>query len=85
MPGLELEPVEFELRPGDVLVFYTDGITDARDADERFGEARLRAVLEAARGGTAEAIADAVDSAVRRHQPHQPKDDRAVMVLRVAE
>ena len=82
---LQLEVVPFDLEPGDTLVFYTDGVTDARGDGERFGEDRLRAVLEAARAGTAEDIAEAVDEAIRRHQPDRPKDDRAVMVLQVAD
>jgi hypothetical protein len=83
VPGLALDAVSFELRPGDVLVYYTDGITDARGDGERFGDERLWATLEQARHGDAEAIADAVDGAVRAHQPDRPKDDRAVMVLKV--
>ncbi len=83
VPGLTLEPVSLELDPGDTLVFYTDGITDARGDGERFGEERLRATLEEAREAGAEEIAQAVDDAVRRHQPDRPKDDRAIMVLRV--
>jgi len=85
VPHLELEPVAFDLEPGDALVFYTDGITDARDEGERFGDERLWAALEEARRGSADDIAEAVDEAVRRHQPHSPKDDRAVMVLKVAD
>jgi PAS domain S-box-containing protein len=80
---LRLESVPFDLQAGDTLVFYTDGVTDARGDGERFGEERLHATLEAARGGSAEAIAEAVDEAVRRHQPDRPKDDRAVVVLQV--
>jgi len=83
VPDLELEAVSFDLEPGDALVYYTDGITDARDDGERFGDERLWATLEGARYGSAEQIAEAVDQAVRRHQPHRPKDDRAVMVLKV--
>jgi serine phosphatase RsbU (regulator of sigma subunit) len=85
---LELTPVSFDPEPGDVLVFYTDGVTDARDErdhdGERFGEPRLHAVLDAARDGSAEDIAAAVDAAVLAHQPEHPRDDRAVMVLRFA-
>lgn len=84
VPGLVLEPVSLDLKPGDTLVFYTDGITDARDEGERFGDERLWETLEAARHGTAQDIAENVDEAVRRHQPNLAKDDRAVMVLQVA-
>ena len=81
--GLQLEPVAFDLEPGDTIVFYTDGITDARGDGERFGEERLRVTLEGARNGTAEEIAETVDDTIRRHQPDRPKDDRAIMVLTI--
>jgi sigma-B regulation protein RsbU (phosphoserine phosphatase) len=37
--------VETILNPGDGLLFYTDGITDARRYGQRFGEGRLAAAL----------------------------------------
>jgi len=83
LPGLTLEAVDFDLEPGDTIVFYTDGITDARGDGERFGEERLRATLEAARDRSADEIAQTVDDAIRLHQPDRPKDDRAIMVLTV--
>ncbi len=40
------EPVPFELRPGDTLVVYSDGLTDAEDAAGKdFGEERLRSLI----------------------------------------
>ena len=39
--------VELSLAPGDALVFYTDGITEARRGAELFGERRLLQVVEA--------------------------------------
>jgi serine phosphatase RsbU (regulator of sigma subunit) len=83
VPDLRLDAVTLELEPGDALVYYTDGIIDARHEEDRFGEDRLIAALERARDATADEIADTVDEAVRRHQPEAPRDDRAILVVRV--
>jgi sigma-B regulation protein RsbU (phosphoserine phosphatase) len=42
------------LRRGDVLLFYTDGVSEAQNADEMFGRDRIVALLASngARGGT---------------------------------
>jgi serine phosphatase RsbU (regulator of sigma subunit)/pSer/pThr/pTyr-binding forkhead associated (FHA) protein len=46
-PPLNLRDVRFGLAPGDLMVFYTDGFTEAREPDNRelFGTARLRQVV----------------------------------------
>jgi PAS domain S-box-containing protein len=80
-----LEQVPLELRPGDTLVLYTDGVTDAGNrSGERFGEARLRAALGDAAGGPAEAVATALDEAVAEFEPDRRRDDRAIVVLRIS-
>jgi sigma-B regulation protein RsbU (phosphoserine phosphatase) len=49
----------------DVLVAYTDGVTDARRTDgEFFGERRLEALLRGNRGASAGTVARAIDEAV---------------------
>jgi PAS domain S-box-containing protein len=81
-----MEPQRLELAPGDTLVLYTDGVVDARaDGGERFGEERLRAAVDAAAGGSAEAVAAAVDEAVAAFEPDVQRDDRAIVVLRVSD
>jgi sigma-B regulation protein RsbU (phosphoserine phosphatase) len=74
LPEAKYESRETAVRPGDVLVLYTDGITEARRADGRlFGEQRLAAVLTAARTGTPEDIAGAsVSSPLERASGHVP-------------
>ncbi len=53
------------LRPGDFVLFYTDGITDALNVrGEEFGEARLRQVLLTHRQAPVDTIATAVVEAV---------------------
>ena len=61
--GLELPCIEAWMAPGDVCLFYTDGVTDARSADgTRFDERGLFAAVERARGvgGSAQAVIDAI-------------------------
>jgi serine phosphatase RsbU (regulator of sigma subunit) len=66
IPDAEFEQKTLALSPGDVVLFYTDGALDTRNAaGEEFGEERLAGVLLAALGEPAEAIADAIDTAVR--------------------
>jgi serine phosphatase RsbU (regulator of sigma subunit) len=70
--------------PGDVLLLYTDGITEAEnDRGQVFGEDRLTAVLRANRGKTAQAIQNAVLAEVRRFAGESStQDDIALIVVR---
>ncbi len=78
-----LRDVALELGPGDALVLHTDGVTDARRGEERFGEARLRdAVAESVRPSAA-ALAAALESAVAGFSDGPADDDLALLVLRV--
>ena len=77
----ELEEVDVQLAPGDTLVLYTDGVTDARTAGERFGEARLHAVLAEVAGRPAAQVTAAVDAAVSAFQAGPPPDDAALLAL----
>jgi serine phosphatase RsbU (regulator of sigma subunit) len=89
--GVEAEPMleqaALTLRRGDTLVLYTDGVTDAWHAGsgKRFGEERLQAAIDAAAGGSADAVAAAVDEAVAAFEPDRRRDDRAIVVIRVAD
>jgi sigma-B regulation protein RsbU (phosphoserine phosphatase) len=52
---------EAEMQSGDVLVMYTDGVTEAMNAaGEPYGSDRLKAVLRASAAGTAESVVHAV-------------------------
>jgi sigma-B regulation protein RsbU (phosphoserine phosphatase) len=78
-----LHDVDVFLAPGDALVLYTDGVTDARRGHERFGEERLRRAVAACGCPSAAALAAGVDGAVADFSDGAPDDDLAVLVLRV--
>ncbi len=82
-----LESKQIELRHGDTLVFYTDGVTEAMNPHrEQFGEERLLDALERHRTGlTARELVDALlaeiaDFAADAHQ----HDDITIVVVKVA-
>ena len=73
----------FKLEPGDVLLLYTDGVTEARGGEGRrelFGLPRLGAALAEARDGTPEEILRHIRAAVRRFTAHAANDDDVTMV-----
>jgi sigma-B regulation protein RsbU (phosphoserine phosphatase) len=87
LPEPTHEVVETRLSPGDVLLLYTDGVTEAVDANgEMFEEVRLREVLQQAAAGSAEDILTAVFDAVSHFADKTDKGDdvSAVVVKAVA-
>lgn len=76
-----------ELRPGDFVVFTTDGIDEVRDASGRaFGSDAVGELLERAapHSDTAQDLADAILRATDRHLAATvASDDRTVLVLKV--
>lgn len=71
------------LLPGESLVIYTDGLTDAMDpSDVLFGEDRLKTVLQSHHGADPTEILNRVDEALIRHTaPGRPSDDINIIVL----
>jgi PAS domain S-box-containing protein len=75
---------ETHLAPGDALVFYTDGVVEARSPDGLyFGEERLMALLHSSVDLDASTIASRIEGAALDFQEQIPRDDIAVLVLRV--
>jgi serine phosphatase RsbU (regulator of sigma subunit) len=93
LPTVEVHEVTVDLAAGDVLLAYTDGVTEARSGDEMFGEERLAAVLAAVEdefdappedglcpaGQLADAVADSVLRAVKVFSSE--RDDVALLVV----
>jgi sigma-B regulation protein RsbU (phosphoserine phosphatase) len=76
------EPITLE--PGDLVVFATDGATEAMDADGRlFGSERLLDVVRSARRESAADVLRAVERAVRDFSGSRPPmDDLTLVVLK---
>jgi len=69
-----------ELAPGDVVVLYTDGVTDAEGRDRSlFGTAALRTTVAATAGGPGE-VGEAILRAVRSHSGGRPQSDDIAVV-----
>jgi len=81
---LGLQEQRVVLQPGDALLLYTDGVTDARSpAGQRFGEARFVAAAQAAmHGPTAAPCRRVIDEVLGFQAGAEPADDIALLVLR---
>ena len=84
MPDTPFTRGEATLAPGDLLVLYTDGVTEGANAtNEQFGEERLFASLRAAGTASAHEIAHAIVREVRAFEGETgPADDITVLVAR---
>src|SRR5947209_1861422 len=75
--------VDVELRAGDTLLFYTDGVVEAAGDAARFGEGRLLEAVAAAPPDPAGLIAH-VEEVLGRFETADVVDDRALLALRMA-
>lgn len=73
------------LSSGDVLVFFTDGVTEAMDAEEteEYGEKRLIKCLKRNRRAAAREIMDAIVADVNAFSKNIQYDDITLIVIRV--
>jgi PAS domain S-box-containing protein len=83
---VDLTEQEVSLGPGDALILYTDGVVEARSPDGLFfGEERLMALLRSSVALDASTIASRIEGAALNFQEQAPRDDIAVLVLRVSD
>ncbi len=73
-----------QLEPGQTVLMYTDGVTEAFDAaGKQFGDVALEAVFSGTRGGP-EIVCDAISNAVKRHRAGtKANDDQTIIALEV--
>ena len=83
LPEATFELFETELEPGDRMLLYTDGVTEAANArDEEYGEARVEAWLREHRGDDGRALVEGlIDDVVRFASPVRPRDDMTLMTV----
>jgi serine phosphatase RsbU (regulator of sigma subunit) len=81
--NIELEEHTLTIDPGDFVVFYTDGITEAfSPVQEMYGEERLYASICASQAQDAEAMSDRIDQGVVDFTGDEyPSDDLTLVVL----
>jgi sigma-B regulation protein RsbU (phosphoserine phosphatase) len=81
-----MEQETIQLREGDTLLLYTDGVVEAtNDEGEQFGEDRLCEVALAHAADGARRLAAEIKDAVRRHSGSQrQEDDLTILTLHIA-
>ena len=82
-PDPELVDRTVDLGPGDALVLFTDGVIEEHGDGEMFGRDGMTDLLRESVGRKAEEIAEAIEQAVVAFGPAAPRDDIAIVVLRV--
>ena len=82
-PQAQFEIQSVEIEPGDTLVAFTDGVTEARNPkDEFFGRERLYALM-ARHVSTAADLLDGIQASVQEHTDGaEPSDDIALLAVR---
>ena len=83
LPHVRLTDVDVDLVPGDAVLFYTDGVVEARRDGELYGEERLRRLLRDCRAMEADGIAGAIVDDAVAFQSGLTRDDIALVVLKI--
>lgn len=78
---VDITEITFRLAPGDTLVLFTDGVTEARSGAEFFGDGRFVETLRALAGRSPQQIADGIERAVTRFTDATVSDDLAILVV----
>lgn len=85
VPDPNLSCTEIDLYQGDTLVFYTDGITEARTARGLFGFEGLLKVTRSCAGCVAAEIAERIEQTMLDAQQGTLRDDVALVVAQISE
>ena len=85
LPEMESVPEHVQLRAGDLVILYTDGVTEAFDTGYKaFGEGRLVRAVQECRTLPAGAVRDRIIAEIRAFAGTAPQsDDITLVVIRV--
>lgn len=84
VPNWSCNPATIELEPGDAVLLYTDGVTEARMPGGFFGDEGLATALQACSGFDAAKIVAAVTDALSEEKESPRRDDMAILAMRLA-
>jgi len=86
IPNYDYDVGEVTLEPGDVMVLYSDGITEAENEDEEeFGEARLSAIIGTYCNEPLPEIQRQILLGVHNWAGNEPSDDMTLLIVRAHE
>jgi PAS domain S-box-containing protein len=81
---IDLNEVQAQLRPGQTLLLYTDGLPEAGRSDCRLGEEGLLALCSQAPGLDLAVMLEHIEQTALRHAEGKLRDDIALLALRLA-
>jgi sigma-B regulation protein RsbU (phosphoserine phosphatase) len=84
IPEAEFADQQVELEEGDVIVLYTDGVTDALAPEQMLDESDLLAALADCRGLSAGEVSQRLEQVALAGDPSRaPRDDIAIVVAKL--
>lgn len=83
LPEVNLNDTPITLNRGDLMLLYTDGVTEARGPDGMFGSDELAATLASCAGLDAISVAARIESVALEIQEGNPRDDIAILAVRI--
>jgi sigma-B regulation protein RsbU (phosphoserine phosphatase) len=85
LPSLEIEEAELSLRPDDMLLLYTDGITETTNADGKyFGTDGIERAMDACTEDTASCVIRHIRNSIEEYEAgRRPSDDQTLLAFRV--
>jgi phosphoserine phosphatase RsbU/P len=81
----DYDEFKFRMKPGDMFVFFSDGILDARNrGGDLFGRGRVEKIVSECAGKSADCVVDSLFQAVAEHSAGMETfDDQTVVAIRV--